>query len=85
MEFNARILEQLAISYSKVFFQLRDRTHISRVSCITGGFFTTAPSGKPNRMFILQENSFPFSFHSQLGERAPPLAFLETFLFYIGV
>ena len=85
MEFNASILEQLAISYSRIFFQLRDRTHISHVSCITGGFFTTAPSGKPNRMFILQANSFPFSFHSQLEERAPTLAFLETFLFYIGV
>ena len=89
MEFNTRILEQLAISCSRVFFffffQLRDRTHISCVSCITGGFFTTVPSGKPNRMFILQVNSFPFSFHSQLEERAPTPAFQKLFILYWNI
>ena len=30
-------------------FRLRDRTRISCSSCITGGFFTTEPLGKPQR------------------------------------
>ena len=41
----ARILEWVAISYSKGSSRPRDRTH---VSCIAGGFFTTEPPGKPN-------------------------------------
>ena len=36
----ARILEQVAISFSRVSFQLGDWTHISCVSCIAGIFFT---------------------------------------------
>ena len=40
----ARILEWVAISFSRGFSWLRDRT---RISCITGGFFTPEPPGKP--------------------------------------
>ena len=36
----ARILEWLAISYSRGSSQPRDRTHVSCVSCIVGRFFT---------------------------------------------
>ena len=39
-----RILEQVAISFSRGSSQPRDRVH---VSCITGRFFTTEPPGKP--------------------------------------
>ena len=40
----ARILEWVAISFSKGSSLPRDRTHIS---CIVGRFFTTEPPGKP--------------------------------------
>jgi len=39
----ARILEWVAISFSRGSFQPREATH---VSCIAGGFFTTEPPGK---------------------------------------
>ena len=45
--FEVRILEWVAISYTRDSPQPRDQTHVSRVSCITGAFFTTAPPGKP--------------------------------------
>ena len=41
--FQARILEWVAISFSKGSSQPRNRTH---VSCISGRFFTTKPTGK---------------------------------------
>ena len=40
----ARILEWVAISFSRGSSQLRDQTW---VSCLGGGFFTTEPPGKP--------------------------------------
>ena len=42
--FQARILDRVAISYSKGSSCHKDRT---RVSCLTGRFFTTEPPGKP--------------------------------------
>ena len=36
----ARILEQVAISFSRGSSQLKDRTHLSYVFCIAGRFFT---------------------------------------------
>ena len=41
--FQARILECVVISFSRVSFQLKDPIHIS---CLTGGLFTTEPPGK---------------------------------------
>ena len=43
----ARILEWVAISSSRGFFQPRNWTYISSPSCIAGGFFTSEPRGKP--------------------------------------
>ena len=40
----ARMLERVAISFSRGSSRPRDRT---RVSCIEDGFFTTEPPGKP--------------------------------------
>ena len=40
----ARILEWVVISFSRVSSWFRDRTH---VSCLASGFFTTVPPGKP--------------------------------------
>ena len=42
----ARILEWVAISFSRGSFRPGDQTHIF---CIGSGFFTTEPRGKPNR------------------------------------
>ena len=46
--FQARILERVAISFSRGSFQSRDWTHIS---CTAGGFFTIMPLGKPNGIY----------------------------------
>ena len=45
--FQARILERVAVSSWRRFFQPRNRTLISCISCTTGRFFTAEPSGKP--------------------------------------
>ena len=45
--FQARILEQVATSYTRGSSWPRDRTHISVSPALAGGFFTTVPSGKP--------------------------------------
>ena len=47
----ARILEWVAISYSRGPSQPRDPTQVSCVSRIAGGFFTTEPPGKPQHMW----------------------------------
>ena len=44
----ARILEWVAISFSRGSSQPRDRTYIF---CLAGGFFTTEPPGKPLSQF----------------------------------
>ena len=43
----ARILEWVAISFSKGSSQSWNQTRTSFISCIAGGFFTTEPPGKP--------------------------------------
>ena len=48
--FQARILEWVAISYSRESSQPRDQIHLSDVSCITGGFFTTESPGEPKQL-----------------------------------
>ena len=45
--FHARILEWVAISFSKGSSHLRNWTHVSCVSCIADGFFTTEPPEEP--------------------------------------
>ena len=47
-----RILEWVAISFSRGSSQPRDRSHISRVSCTAGGFFTAEPPGKPGHVCV---------------------------------
>ena len=46
----ARILEWVAISFSRGSSQPRDQTH---VSCTVGGFFTSVPPGKPLRVQVV--------------------------------
>ena len=50
--FQAGILKWVAIFSSKGSSQPRDRTCVSCVSCITGGFFTAEPLEKPHHLFI---------------------------------
>ena len=47
----ARILEYVAISFSRGSSQPRDWIH---VSCITGGFFTAEPAGKNTLFYLLR-------------------------------
>ena len=50
--FQARILEWVTISFSRISSQPRDGNHVSCVCCVAGGFFTTVPPGKPiNRLY----------------------------------
>ena len=58
--FQARILEWIAISFSRRSSQLRDQTCVPCVSCF-GGFFTTEPSGKPikNSLCLFQPGPPP--------------------------
>ena len=49
----ARILEWVAILFSRGFSQPRDRT---LVSCTGGRFFTTEPAGKGNFFFFFGGN-----------------------------
>ena len=45
--FQARILEQVVISFCMGSSQPRDQTHISWISCIADGFSIAEPPGKP--------------------------------------
>ena len=57
----ARILEQVAISFSRGSSQCRDQTHISCVSCT----FAAEPTGKPMRKHQrLPANNYSFHFQS---------------------
>ena len=49
----ASILEWVAISSSRGSPQSRDHTHMSCISCVAGGFFTTAPPGKPQTLIYM--------------------------------
>ena len=49
--FQARTLEGVAISYFRGSSQPRAGTHVSCISCIAGGFFTSEPPEKPNATY----------------------------------
>ena len=48
----ARIQEWVAMPVSRGSSRPRARTHVSCVSCLTGGFFTADPPGKPKACLI---------------------------------
>ena len=53
--FQARILEWVAISFSRGSYQPRDQTHVSWISCIAGEFFTHwAMSGETHKAELAQ-------------------------------
>ena len=62
----ARILEWVAVPFSRGSSQPRDRT---QVSCIAGGFCTTGPLGKP-RFFVYIPKSF-FFFNVKIFSLSP--------------
>ena len=47
--FQARILEQVAISFSRESSQPRNQTHVSHISCTEGEFLLAEPSGRLHR------------------------------------
>ena len=65
--FLTRILEWVAMPSSRGSSWLSDWTLVSCVSCLSGGFFTTEPLGKPAYTYI---HSF-FGFTSHLGHQRP--------------
>ena len=68
----ARILEWVAIFFSRGSSQCRDRTHASCVSCIAGRFFTTESPGKPHSSLYFHPFSPPEGPASALG--TPPFS-----------
>ena len=69
--FQARILEWIAIAFSRESFQPRDQACASRVSWITGRLFTAEPLGKPN--------STVFQFKKKkMGEDFPGSSLVKT-------
>ena len=57
----ARILEWVAISFSRGSSPPRDQTQVSCVSCIEGGFFTTEPLGKQQSIKQEKKKKAPIS------------------------
>ena len=69
--FQARILEWLAIAFSRESFQPRDQACASRVSWIAGRLFTAEPLGKPNStIFQLKKK--------KMGEDFPGSSLVKT-------
>ena len=63
----ARILEWVAMSFSRGYSWPRDWTPVFCVSCTEGGFFTTEPLGKLNNKITLKELSlFSIWFYNML-------------------
>ena len=56
--FQATVQEWVATRYSGESAWPRDWTHISHISALAGGFFTTLPPGKPKVNFICLSLSF---------------------------
>ena len=54
----ARILEWVAISFSRGSSQPRNQNCISCIFCITVGFFTTEPQGKPICCYALYKTAY---------------------------
>ena len=71
----ARILEWVAISFSRGFSWSRDRTH---VPCMADRFFTSEPPGKPSIVFCASD--LPSSLLMQVGMTGAGGLFLRTFL-----
>ena len=69
---HVRTLEWVAMLSSRGSSWPRDRTHISYVSssCITGGFFTTEPTGRPYILQLVIISSVSLSL-----EKSPPFGF----------
>ena len=54
----ARILQWVAVSFSRGSSWPRDQTRVSYVSCIAGGFFTAGPLGKSSQSSTMKINHF---------------------------
>ena len=54
--FQTKILEWVAVSFFREPSLPMAQTQVSCISCITGGFFTTEPSRKPNGILLSHKN-----------------------------
>ena len=75
----ARTLHWVPISSSRGSSRPRDQTHISGVSCIEGGFFTTELPGKPSLTLSLCSIQFSPDFPGGSDGKASPLSTLLKF------
>ena len=62
----ARILEWVAISFSRGFFPVRDGTQVSCISCIGRQIFTAEPPEKPHKQWLTQIAVIPQAFVKNL-------------------
>ena len=60
----AKILQWVAISYSKGSFLTQDRTSVSCISCIDRGFFITALPGQVEFSVSIYQQEHPLDFLS---------------------
>ena len=65
----ARILEWVAIPFSRVSSRQRGRTRSSWGSCIAGGFFTAEPLGKPRcpTLQLSSDTIYPYTVSESTG------------------
>ena len=75
----ARTLHWVPISSSRGSSRPRDQTHISGVSCIEGGFFTTELPRKPSLTLSLCSIQFSPDFPGGSDGKASPLSTLPKF------
>ena len=80
--FQTRVLECIAISYSRGSSRPRDQIQVSCVFWLEGRFFTTGSPGKPYGGFRVHLNSVPASLIAQLVKNLP--AMRETWVGTLG-
>jgi len=72
--FQARMLEQVAVSSSRGSSQHRDQTHVFHVSCIPSDSLTAEPSSEPStssvllgKLLSLSKPHRPYLSHKEVG------------------
>ena len=78
--FQARILEWVAVSFSRGSSWSRDQTRVSWVSCIAW-FFTAEPLGKPNQSSTMKTNHFTWM--NTIYQKYWPHSYLFIFSWFI--
>ena len=74
----AWILERVALPFSKGSFCPRDRTHISYVSCIIDGFFTTSHLASPGKGGNWSTNTSKIYHNSDFNQQRQSFLLLDS-------